>query len=87
MSEFTLDELMLNDGSLLNPLMVKEQQLTQKQVNELKELHRQKDIIMRDAHEAVKQIEFEMQKVWGFDQDETRHTHRFRIPCPEITGD
>ena len=38
---------------------------------------------MRDAHEKIRLIEQQMQQIWGFDPDDTKHTHRHRVPNPE----
>ncbi len=79
-----INNLELNDGTFLNGRLVTKMELSLEQIQRLKELHREKDIVMQDAHEQIKQIEFEMQRVWGFAEDDRLHTHRFRVPCPEI---
>ena len=84
MTNYTHDgeSLLLHNGALLNPHQVIKQGLSAEQIRRIKMLHREKDAVMREAHLRVKQIEFEMQDAWGWDRDETKHTHRFQIPYP-----
>lgn len=77
-------DLILDDGaSSINPLLIVQQKLTLAQVMELRELHRRKDEIFQRAHADMKTLEFVMQDVWGFERDESKHTHRHRIPNPQ----
>ena len=87
MNDIPEHELELDNGGILNPALVQKQHLTLEDVRVLVGLHAEKDNIMREAHDRIKEIEFVMQEVWGFGQDETKHTHRFRIPYPEQRGD
>lgn len=74
---------MLPNGSWINPELVKAQGIDDARLKRLIWLHFQKDEVMRKAHDAVREIENEMQEVWGFEPDESKHTHRFLIPYPE----
>lgn len=80
--DHALELLLLSGGGYLNPNLVTQQKITKQDIARLQYLHWVKDEIMRQAHAAVKQIEFEMQKTWGFSQDETKHSHRLQIPNP-----
>lgn len=80
---WTEEDLYLPGGGMLNPDLVRQQNLSKPQIQEIVDLHRLKDQVMRDAHNRIKAIEFQMQKAWGFPQNEDKHTHRFRVPCPE----
>lgn len=81
--EILVEDLELPAGSILNPNLVNAQGLDLNAVQRLVWLHYQKDEIMRNAHEAVRGIENEMQRVWGFEVDSTKHTHRHMIPYPQ----
>lgn len=84
MSKLTLTQLFLPDGSYLNSDLVEQQGLTADDVRVLVLLHFQKDEIMRQAHEKIRAIENQMQMAWGFEVDENRHTHRHRVPSPDV---
>ncbi len=70
-------------GDVLNHRLIVEKDLSKDEVLKLVYLHNKKDEIMRKAHDKIKEIEFQMQDVWGFERDESKHTHRFNIPYPE----
>lgn len=81
---WTNEDLHLPGGGMLNPDLVKQQNLTLMDIRRIVALHGEKDRVMRECHERIKQIEFQMQDAWGFGRDETRHTHRFNVPNPEL---
>ena len=81
---------------LLNPHLVAAQKLSRVDVAILHELHAKKDVIFeraegnQDIDELVatlRDLEFKMQEVWGFDIDENKHTWRYLMPNSPYLAD
>ena len=88
------------DGSQhsLNPRLVAKQELNQLQVDNIIDLHKHKDQILsqmktatqkktlRELAQKITNIEFNLQALWGFSQDENFH-YWFEVPqcdCPKM---
>lgn len=89
-----------DDGSqgALNPNLVSKQGLSQLQVNNIIDLHKHKKNIfnemektsskkqLKDLAKKVEDIEFQLQFLWGFPQDENFH-YWWQVPqcsCPKL---
>ena len=83
----------------LNSRLVQRQGLNQDVVLDILACHAALDDIIEEcaatpleqwvdsAPKRIEEIEFEMQRLWGFTQDANYHTHWMRIPgcaCPKI---
>lgn len=83
--------------TILNPDLVEQQQLTASQIELLENLHlsmsRHKDTPLNEIDDIkayvalIKEIEFAMQRLWGFDEDASYHNHWYLDPkcqCPVL---
>lgn len=83
--------------SVLNENLVKKQKLNQDQIEELKELHikmhdvknqmKETDdaVVLHEFAKQVEDLEYAMQRAWGFEENQNFHTHWIRVPkciCP-----
>ena len=73
----------------LNVDLVFKQNVTSERVNRLHLLHDLKYVVFRLAKKGadpdrclmrLRQIEFEMQEAWGWEQDATKHTWKYLMP-------
>jgi hypothetical protein len=87
---------------MLNPILIKKQNLNDDDIKELQKCHHQMNNIIQqldslnpaveynDAKQLVykiQELEFKMQKLWGFEQNENYHTHWNRpkhCSCPKL---
>lgn len=84
--------------SSLNSRLVAKQNLTQQEVNDIIEVHCHKDLlfsqmesatdpaVLKELAEKVTEIEFKLQKLWGFTQDANFH-YWWSVPqcdCPRM---
>ena len=96
-----MDYLNTKTGGCINAVLVAKQELTIKAIDTLKALHEKKDGVfaqMRESNDSaelhrladeVRQIEFALQRAWGFKEDWTRHRW-FEVPkctCPKMDNE
>lgn len=83
----------------LSRYLIEKQGLTAKEVNKLRNLHIQRlelfdrakqendPAALREMADELEQLEFTMQRTWGFEEDKDKHTWWFHLPgcnCPKI---
>ena len=83
--------------NILNPQLVEQQQLTPERIELLENLHlamnNHKQTPIEDIEDIqkyvslIEEIEFAMQRLWGFDENASYHNHWFMDPkcsCPKL---
>lgn len=77
---------------MLNPKLVEKKKLAVEDVAALEFLHKELDDVVHNPHNytdpvaLIEDIEFQMQRLWKFEENRDMHTHWLRIKgctCPE----